>query len=141
MSLGLLNILPISEVIVAKRKNVNATIKTAKWFLYDVYRIASNYPLEISLFGQIMNDVNDTNIMDAECLTKEKNNKLSVTKKFLSKSTRDDLKGLTLTCGLVVSIKRCNIFFGSNLLLSFIHDKDSISGNIHISRGSKCRKC
>lgn len=96
----------MSEAIFARRSDNDSTVK---WTLYDVYKIAPNYPLEISLFGHLLfENYMQTAGLDPICPAEMNDNRLILTKKFLSKSTRDDLKGLTLTCGLVVSILQPN---------------------------------
>lgn len=100
--LSTLDMLPISDAIFAKKYDVaNSGID---WILYDVYKIASDFPLEISTFGHILdNEVNTA--------MKYESQRLRIANKFLSKSTRDDLKGLKLTCARVVCIH--------NFVLSF----------------------
>lgn len=92
--------LPISDVIFAKRYNANAC--GIDWILYDVYKIAHDFPLEISTYGHIIWNNDD------ERAIKYPYQQLKITDKFLSKSTRDDLKGLKLTCARVVCC--CYIF-------------------------------
>lgn len=92
--------LPISDVIFAKKfQNANSGID---WVLYDVYKIASDFPLEVSTYGHIFDNEVNTAIKYAY-------RRLKITNKFLSKSTRDDLKGLKLTCARVVCMH--NFFF------------------------------
>lgn len=62
------------------------------WLLYDIYKLASNFSVEISLFGTIPTG-NRSEFVN-----------LKLTEKFQRKSTRLDLKGIHLNCGLVVSI-------------------------------------
>lgn len=95
------DILPISEVIFAKRMSNDAPVK---WSLYDVYKIASTYPLQISLFGRLMLEHCAEAVHSESGCTENRNTRLILNEKFLKKSTRDDLQGLTLSCGLVVSI-------------------------------------
>lgn len=97
--LSTLDMLPVSDAVYAT-PNSNETID---WTLFDVYKIAPHFPLEISIFAYVFNSI--------EVEAKEGKNplewaraRISVTAKFQSKSTRNDLKGLKLKCGLVVSI-------------------------------------
>lgn len=100
--LSTLDMLPISDAIFAKKYNVaNSGID---WILYDVYKIASDFPLEISTFGHIFD--NEVNMA-----MKYRSQRLRIANKFLSKSTRDDLKGLKLTCARVVCIHNFHISF------------------------------
>lgn len=87
--------LPISDVIFAKK--LHDTNSGIDWILYDVYKIATDFPLEISTYGHIYDNEVATAI-------KFPYQRLKITEKFLSKSTRDDLKGLKLTCARVVCI-------------------------------------
>lgn len=91
----MLDMLPISDVIFAK-KNPNASSCGIDWILYDVYKIAHDFPLEISTYGHIMSN------NEAKEAIKYPYQQLKIMDKFLSKSTRDDLKGLKLTCARVV---------------------------------------
>lgn len=87
-------------MIFVKRNSKDTMVK---WMLYDVYKIASKYPLQITLFGYIMfENYLETVDFDSTC-SENRNARLIMADKFLSKSTRDDLQGLTLSCGLVVS--------------------------------------
>lgn len=107
--MNLLDILPVSELVYAKRYY---NISHIKWLLYDVYRIASNYPLIISLLGTISekdNIINNDTNENAECVDSDKilemmNVELKITDKFQSEVTRKDLQGVQLKCGFVVCI-------------------------------------
>lgn len=88
--------LPISDVIFAKRLH-NANFCDIDYILYDVYKISTDFPLEISAYGHII-------------LNDEAANAIKIMDKFLRKSTRDDLKGLKLTCARVVCYI-CKFFF------------------------------
>lgn len=83
-----LQIFPISEVLYVQRDD--ETIGN-KWRLIDVYKIGPGFDFEISLFGLIT-------------ASSGAHERLKVTHKFQSKLTRKNLKGLKLTCGLVVCI-------------------------------------
>lgn len=85
---------PISDVIFAKK--FHDTNSGIDWILYDVYKIATEFTLEISTYGHIYFD------NEATTAIKSAYQRLKITDKFLSKSTRDDLKGLKLTCARVV---------------------------------------
>lgn len=97
--LSTLDMLPISEAMFAKKfHNSNSSVD---WILFDVYKVASDFPLQVSTYGYIFNkstniDSNPTNLRDCD--------RLRTTDKFRSKSVRDDLQGLKLTCGKAVSI-------------------------------------
>lgn len=91
---------PISEVIFAKHW-INSY--NVEWILFDVYKIALHYPLEVSKFGIVLAEISDTAV-EYQCPLDWLNQRLKIAKKFQSKSTRNDLKGLKLKCGLVVRI-------------------------------------
>lgn len=76
-----------------------------KWLLFDVYKVAAKYPLEISLFATIFAEEDATDPYKADFAHKYNNESLRITDKFQRKSTRLDLKGLSLDCGLVASIQ------------------------------------
>lgn len=99
--------LPISEVIFAYR-HVNSFDDNIDWILYDVYKIASQFPLEMLMYGNIFNKF-ALNDRDQRCSADCTQNCIVIEKKFLNKSIRDDLKGLKLKCGLVV----CIFFFST----------------------------
>lgn len=85
--------LPNSDVTFAKKfYNSNSNIG---WTLYDIYKIASDFPLEISTYAHILVD-------EATTPVKYTFQRLKIMDKFFSKSTRDDLKGLKLRCARVV---------------------------------------
>lgn len=77
-----LDILPISQVLVIR-------CGTLKCLLFDVYKIASDFPLEISLFGSID-------------LRPSEDSRILVEATFLKKLTRKNFRGLALRCVLVV---------------------------------------
>lgn len=89
--------LPISQVIFTQMKN------DSTWILYDVYKVAPHFPLEISVFGYILPRENALEF-DIGCAAQQKyHSRVQVVDKFQSKSTRNDLKGLKLMCGLVIA--------------------------------------
>lgn len=88
--LSALNMLPISESMFAKKFENIDTGSSINWVLFDIYKIAAHFPLEVSIYGYIFSE------------TEYPTQRLQITDKFLSKSTRDDLKGLQLKCGLAV---------------------------------------
>lgn len=98
--LSTLDMLPISEAIYAKSYG-NGSDLIIDWILFDVYKIASDFPLEVSVYGYIFNE-NIT--IDEESEQSAITPRFRLADKFLSKSTRDDLRGLRLKCGLVVCI-------------------------------------
>lgn len=75
--------MPISEVLV-----VQSNLSSDKYVFIDVYKIAKNFPLEISVFGFADISTNST--------------ELQLTQKFLTKLTRKDVHGVQLRCALVV---------------------------------------
>lgn len=83
--------LPVSQVMYAKQQKWKMG---KQWWLYDIYKISPNSSLEISLFGTMTLN----SFAYDEVLTP-----LRITDKFQSASTRKNLKGLILRCGLVVS--------------------------------------
>lgn len=91
--------LPISEAIFAKK--FHRSNSDIDWILFDVYKIAPDYPLEVSVYGYTF----DVSTMPFH------GDRIEITEKFRSKSARDNLKGLTLTCGLVVCIEYCKLFY------------------------------
>lgn len=94
--------LPISEAIFAKSYK-NTSDFNIDWILFDVYKIAPHYPLEVSTYGYIFNE-NIISDEENEVWQSFTTQRFRLADKFLSKSTRDDLKGLKLKCGLVVCI-------------------------------------
>lgn len=87
--------LPISNAIYAKNLTTDSN-SNIDWILFDVYKIAPDFPLEVSIYGHISTENQTSNNIVPE--------RFKLADKFLSKSTRDDLKGLELTCGLGVCI-------------------------------------
>lgn len=94
--LNQMGIFPISEVMFANKQPPASNLS---WLLFDVYKVAANFPLEISVYAKIFNDYED---LDNQWLN-NKNWLIEIADKFRNKSTRLDLKGLALDCGLVVS--------------------------------------
>lgn len=94
-----LNMLPISHFVYTKR-NMNMNDEIVDWSLFDVYRVAPQFPLEIRKFGHIFNE--STNA-DYTAATGSPSKYIDVDKIFYNKSSRDDLKGLKIRCGLAVS--------------------------------------
>lgn len=105
-----LDILPISEVLVGR-------CGASKCLLFDVYKIAADFPLEIALFGTI----NFVPSKDSEIL---------VEPKFLSKLTRKNFRGFALRCILVVRSLSHLVDLIVNLIFLNI-ESDSVSGSIH----------
>lgn len=94
-----LKLWPISDVKYA----INQTNGTeAQWKLFDIYKIGEDFSLEIFVFGFIVAD-DFTELIPKTVSTEE--HRFRMTELFLSKSIRNDLKGLKLTCGLVASIQ------------------------------------
>lgn len=122
-----LNMLPISETMFANKFEHFANEPNINWILFDVYKIAPNYPLEISTYGYIFKEptINYTNNF-----TNDSTQRLQITTKFLSKSTRDDLKGLQLKCGLVVGI--FTYFILINILVACL--TNCVYNRLHIRR-------
>lgn len=81
--------MPISEVMV-----VQLDVPSAKYVFTDVYKIAKNDPLQLSVFGF------------ADIL--RNSSELQVTQKFLSKLTRKNFRGIQLRCALVVCTTNSN---------------------------------
>lgn len=95
--LSTLDMLPVSEAMFAKKfHDSNASID---WILYDVYKVAPDFPLQVSTYGYIFNA--STNI-NSNPIDLRAGARLQTTDKFRSKSVRDDLQGLQLTCGKAV---------------------------------------
>lgn len=88
--------LPVSESVYTER-HINMSDESVDWILFDVYKIAPNFPLEISELGRISDE---KSIADYDVATTY----MEVGSRFYNKSSRDDLKGLKIKCGLVVSI-------------------------------------
>lgn len=81
--------------------NINMTA-AIDWILFDVYKIASHFPLEVSVFAFVFGST-EVSALEFENSWSWAQRRVNVTAKFQSKSTRDDLQGLKLKCGLVVS--------------------------------------
>lgn len=94
--------LPISNVIYAKR--TNNTSEIIEWILFEVYKVAPTFPLDISIFANVLKS-NAVQANEYEQRWLWAWQRVNVTEKFQSKSTRDDLKGLKLTCGLAVNFE------------------------------------
>lgn len=113
--------LPISDVIFAKKSQDSNSGDGGigigiEWILYDVYKIASDFPLEISTYGHIFDNEVNTPMKYAQ-------QRLKITNKFLSKSTRDDLKGLKLTCARVVCVYIIFFVFRFSFVCIKLRDK------------------
>lgn len=83
-----LEILPVSEVILANRYVAN---NTNRWMLLDFYKIAPDYPMNTLVYGQLKQ----------EATTKD----LQVYVRQTTGSRRRNLEGLRMPCGLVVSVE------------------------------------
>lgn len=92
--------LPISEAMIAKRFKANSKL-IINWILFDVYKIAANFPLEVSVYGFIYTE---KGAITNNKSTQNAIERIQITDRFQSKSVRDDLQGLKLKCGLVVCI-------------------------------------
>lgn len=77
-------------MIYAKRDKVNST----EWNLLDIYKIAPDYPVNVSAFGKINGEM----LSDVR-----KSNDVQLLMPPTTVSRRGDLQGLILPCGLVVS--------------------------------------
>lgn len=90
-----LDMLPNSDVILAR-----FDAQENKWTLYDVYKVAPNHPLRVSVFGWIDDQTNGKNC----CAS----NGLRFSEEFVGKMTRaknrKNLQGIRLRCGSHVSI-------------------------------------
>lgn len=98
-NLTVLNMLPISKVIVAKRP----LRPEFEWILFDVYRLGiGDNGLELYRLGYIQRMMTTASV----CGFSERNCSISgnyhVSGNFLS-SRRRNLKGVSIICGLVVS--------------------------------------
>lgn len=92
--------LPVSDAIYAMRYGPAAVIG---WILFDVYKIASQFSLEVSVFAFILSSI-EVNALEFDDPVEWAQQRVNVMEKFQSKSTRDNLQGLKLKCGLVVSV-------------------------------------
>lgn len=119
--------LPISDVKFAKSINNKSNID---WILFDVYKIAPHYPLEVSIYGYVFNEHTVFNIKNPVYQTIEMQ-RVRIADKFLNKSLRDNLKGLKLTCGLVVCIHYLNVIKSHLIIFSLFH---TVKYSVHISR-------
>lgn len=81
----------------------NSTNAVVDWILFDIYKIASHFPLEVSVFAFILSST-EVNAHEFDDPVKWARQRVHVTAKFQSKSTRDNLHGLKIKCGLVVSV-------------------------------------
>lgn len=98
--------LPVSDAIYAmcfSNTMDNSTVAVIDWILFDVYKIASHFPLEVSVFAFILNST-VVNAHEFDDPVEWAQQRVNVMAKFQSKSTRDNLQGLRLKCGLVVSV-------------------------------------
>lgn len=77
--------MPISDLFIAKR---HKTYNTTQWKLFDAYKLNHGYQIEITENG-IIEAVNN---IDG----------LKVSKANFSSTRRKNLKGVNITCGLVV---------------------------------------
>lgn len=104
--LNTLDMLLLSDAKFAKSVS-NSSGSSIDWILFDVYKVAPHFPLEISAYGYVFNRNTIANIKNSIYQTAE-TARVRIADKFLSKSVRDDLKGLRLTCGLVVCTRSMN---------------------------------
>lgn len=96
-----LDMLPGSESVYARRyKNTTNDASSIEWHLYDVYKIAPEYPLAIAKLGRVFDET--TSSADKGKFRSPLDS-MEVEARFYNKSSRDDLQGLKLKCGLVVS--------------------------------------
>lgn len=94
-----LDMLPVSESVYGKQlMNAPEEKSSTEWQLYDVYKIAPQYPLAVSKLGRIFGETPDYEREHWSPL-----DYMKVQPRFYNKSSRDDLQGLKLKCGLVVS--------------------------------------
>lgn len=100
--------LPISEVMFAKTyKNDSEESNSEEaidWILYDVYKVAPRFPLQVSIYGYLFNEAAALPWNNPEPISSEPQ-RIRITDKFLSKSARDDLQGLQIRCGYGVCIQ------------------------------------
>lgn len=82
---GELDALPISDVFIAKRTQ----LESSDWFLYDAFKLNRGYDVEFTERGFITES--------------EVDGKMEVKGNF-SSSRRHNLKGVAVNCGLVVGI-------------------------------------
>lgn len=95
-----LDMLPVSELVYGKQLiNAPANASFADWQLYDIYKIAPQYPLAVSTLGRVFGE---TPTPDYEREHWSPLDYMKVQPSFYNKSSRDDLQGLKLKCGLVV---------------------------------------
>lgn len=88
-----LDILPNSEVVLAEFDTPEN-----KWTLYDVYKVAPNHTLEMSVLGSLNRRTNgkNSNAQDG----------LQLNEEFHKINARKNLKGLRLRCGSLVSTEQ-----------------------------------
>lgn len=99
--LSVLNMLPISKVILAKRSSDSRY----DWILFDVYRLGiGDYGLELTRLGFICewNSTMAARATAVQAQSSERRRMYQVSGNFLS-SRRRNLKGVSIICGLVVS--------------------------------------
>lgn len=96
-----LDMLPISDFVYTKRCANYTEQSSPFWALFDVYKIAPQYPLKISKLGRITNEPWVSNYSVANWPSQYD---IVVEPRFYNKSARNDLMGLKIRCGLVVSI-------------------------------------
>lgn len=84
MELNLFDAMPISELFIAKRMPNDEIIE---WTLFDAYKLNYGYNIEISENGAILQFQNDLRVIAAN----------------FSTARRQNLKGVNVTCGLVIA--------------------------------------
>lgn len=81
--------LPNSDVVL-----VRFDAKENKWILYDVYKVASDYTLTVTIFGWINDQRKEVYCNDED---------LQLNKEFYKINSRKNLKGVHLPCGSLVN--------------------------------------
>lgn len=84
-----LNVLPNSDVVL-----VCFDAQENKWILYDVYKVALGYALEVSVLGWINGQTNDEHLSE---------DGFQLNREYHNINSRKNLKGVHLPCGSLVS--------------------------------------
>lgn len=125
-----LEMLPVSDAIYAMRFS-NTMADVVDWIFFDVYKIASHFPLEVSVFAFILSST-EVNAYEFDDPVEWAQQRVNITAKFQNKSTRDNLQGLKLKCGLAVKclLISSNWIFKKNENILYL---DCLSREIYIS--------
>lgn len=106
--------LPNSDVVSMRAMNNSAN----NWKLAYVYKIAPEFPISLTPLGQIEIPEQPTLCYIEGCEAQEKNCRLNISLEIASKRYRNDLQGVSLTCGLVV----CLVSIVISIIVTYLQD-------------------